>query len=157
MTGDAGRGRHEFEATIVAADRAGAYVAVPPAVVDALGGRRRTPVVATFDGVEYRGSVVAMGSGMIIGVRKQIRARVGKEPGDTIRVTLVVDDAPRRVDVPDDLRAALAAANLQLRFDALSYSHRREYVQWIEEAKRPATRQRRIEQTVQRVGVAGGS
>ena len=152
-----GAGRHEFEATIVAADRGGAYVAVPPAVVDALGGRRRTPVVATFDGVEYRGSVVAMGSGMIIGVRKQIRARVGKEPGDTIRVTLVVDDAPRRVDVPDDLRAALAAANLQLRFDALSYSHRREYVQWIEEAKRAGTRQRRIEQTVERVGAAGRS
>jgi hypothetical protein len=149
--------RHEFEATIVAADRGGAYVAVPSAVVDALGGRGRTPVLATFDGVEYRGSVVAMGSGMVIGVLKQIRARLGKEPGDTIAVTLVVDDAPRRVDVPDDLRAALAEANLQSRFDALSYSHRREYVQWIEEAKRPATRQRRIEQTVERVGPTGGS
>ena len=149
--------RHEFEATIVAADRGGAYVAVPPAVVDALGGRGRTPVVATFDGVEYRGSVVAMGSGMVIGILKQIRTRLGKEPGDTIAVTLMVDDEPRRVDVPDDLRAALAEASLQSRFDALSYSHRREYVQWIEEAKRPATRQRRIEHTVERVGPTGGS
>jgi Bacteriocin-protection, YdeI or OmpD-Associated/Domain of unknown function (DUF1905) len=149
--------RHEFEATIVAADRGGAYVAVPPAVVDALGGRGRTPVVATFDAVEYRGSVVAMGSGMVVGVLKRIRARLGKDPGDTIAVTLVVDDEPRRVDVPDDLRAALAAANVRSRFDALSYSHRREYVQWIEAAKRPATRQRRIEQTVERVGPTGGS
>jgi len=149
--------RHEFEATIVAADRGGAYVAVPPAVVDAFGGRGRTPVVATFDGVEYRGSVVAMGSGMVVGVLKRIRARLGKEPGDTIAVTLVVDDEPRRVDVPDDLRAALAAANVRSRFDALSYSHRREYVQWIEAAKRPATRQGRIEQTVERVGPTGGS
>jgi Bacteriocin-protection, YdeI or OmpD-Associated/Domain of unknown function (DUF1905) len=149
--------RHEFEATIVAADRGGAYVAVPRAVVDALGGRGRTPVVATFDGVEYRGSVVAMGSGMVVGVLKRIRARLGKEPGDTVAVTLVVDDEPRRVDVPDDLRAALAEASVRSRFDALSYSHRREYVQWIEEAKRPATRERRIEQTVERVGPTGGS
>ncbi len=149
--------RHEFEATIAAADRGGAYVAVPPAVVDALGGRGRTPVVATVDGVEYRGSVVPMGSGMVVGVLKQIRTRLGKEPGDTVAVTLVVDDEPRWVDVPDDLRAALAEASLQTRFDALSYSHRREYVRWIEEAKRPATRQRRIEQTVERVGPTGGS
>jgi hypothetical protein len=149
--------RHEFEATIAEADRGGAYVRVPPDVVAALGGRRRTPVVATFDGVEYRGSVVAMGRGMVIGVLKQIRTRLGKEPGDTLTVTLMVDDKLRRVDVPADLRAALAEARLQSRFDALSYSHRREYVQWIEEAKRPATRQRRVEQTVARVGPSGGS
>ena len=98
--------RHEFEATIAEADRGGAYVTVPPDVVAALGGRRRTPVVATFDGVEYRGSVVAMGRGMVIGVLKQIRTRLGKEPGDTLTVTLMVDDKPRRVDVPADLRAA---------------------------------------------------
>ena len=89
--------RHEFEATIAAADRGGAYVAVPPAVVDALGGRGRTPVVATFDGVEYRGSVVSMASAMVIGVLKQVRTRLGKEPGDTVAVTLVVDDEPRQI------------------------------------------------------------
>ena len=149
--------RHEFEATIAEADRGGAYVTVPPDVVTALGGRRRTPDVATFDGVEYRGSVVAMGRGMVIGVLKQIRTRLGKQPGDTLTVTLMVDDKPRRIDVPADLRAALAEARLQSRFDALSYSHRREYVQWIEQAKRPATRQRRVEQTVARVGPSGGS
>jgi hypothetical protein len=126
-------------------------VPVPAEVVTALGGRGRIPVVATFDGIEYRGSVVSMGSGMVIGVLQMIRTQLGKAPGDTVSVTLVVDDEPRRVEVPDDLRAALAAASLQARFDALSYSHRREYVNWIEEAKRPATRQRRIEQTVERV------
>ena len=89
--------RHEFEATIAAADRGGAYVAVPPTVVDALGGRGRTPVVATFDGVEYRGSVVSMASAMVIGVLKQVRTRLGKEPGDTVAVTLVVDDEPRQI------------------------------------------------------------
>jgi uncharacterized protein YdeI (YjbR/CyaY-like superfamily) len=74
-----------------------------------------------------------------------------------VRVILTVDEEPRRVDVPEDLRAALADVHLQARFDALSYSHRREYGQWIEEAKRPATRQRRIEQTVERIGANGGS
>jgi hypothetical protein len=142
--------RYEFEATIAAADRGGAYVAVPPDVVAALG-RGRIPVIATFDGIEYRGSVVSMGSGLVIGVLQRIRTELGKAAGDMVTVTLTLDDEPRRVDVPDDLRAALADAHLQERFDALSYSHRREYVNWIEEAKRPGTRQRRIAQTVERV------
>jgi Bacteriocin-protection, YdeI or OmpD-Associated/Domain of unknown function (DUF1905) len=149
--------RHEFEATITAADRGGAYVAVPRRVVDALGGRGRTPVVATFDGVEYRGSVVSMGSDKVIGLLQQIRTELGKGPGDTVTVTVAIDDEPRRVEVPDDLRVALADSRLEAHFEALSYSHRREYVQWIEEAKRPATRQRRIEQTVERVAAMGGS
>ena len=151
MTATMSAVRHQFEATIVAADRGGAYVAVPPDVVAALGGRGRIPVIATFDGIEYRGSVVSMGSGPVIGVLQRIRTELGKEPGDMVAVTLTLDDEPRRVAVPEDLRAALAAASLQERFEALSYSHRREYVNWIEEAKRPATRQRRVAQTVERI------
>jgi uncharacterized protein YdeI (YjbR/CyaY-like superfamily) len=54
--------------------------------------------------------------------------------------------------VPDDLRDALDVAGRSDCFDALSYSHRREYVQWINEAKKPATRTRRIAETVERIG-----
>jgi Domain of unknown function (DUF1905) len=62
-----------FDAVIVEADRGGAYLAVPPEVVVALGGKGRIPVQATFDGIAYRGSVVSMGGEKVIGLLKAIR------------------------------------------------------------------------------------
>ena len=141
----------EFRALIVAADRGGAYVVVPSTVVDALGGGGRIPVRATFDGVEYRGSIASMGGEKVLGVLKAIREQLGKGPGDELAVTVVRDDAPRTVAVPDDLAAALDAAERRATFDRLSYSHQREYVEWIEEAKRSDTRARRIAETVDRL------
>jgi hypothetical protein len=140
-----------FDATLVAADRGGAFVPVPKEVVDALGGKARTPVRATFDGIEYRGSIVSMGGQQVLGVLKAIRTELGKGPGDEVRVTVELDEQPRSVEVPDDLREALATASVTDRFTDLSYSHQREYVTWIDEAKRPATRARRIAATVERV------
>jgi hypothetical protein len=140
-----------FDATIEEADRGGAFVRVPAAVVAALGGKGRIAVDATFDGVPYRGSVVSMGGGMVIGVLKDIRAALDKAPGDTVTVTLAPDTAPRTVEVADDLQAALDDAGLTGTFSALSYSHQREYVLWIDEAKKPATRARRIAGTVERL------
>ena len=142
---------HAFDATLVAADRGGAFVTIPAEVVAALGGKGRIPVRATFDGVAYRGSIVSMGGERVLGVLKAIRTELGKVPGDELRVTVALDDEERSVDLPDDLRDALAAAALIDRFISLSYSHQREYVMWIDEAKRPATRARRIAETVERV------
>jgi hypothetical protein len=140
-----------FEAEIVEVDGGGAFVRVPDDVVAALGGKGRIPVEATFDGVAYRGSVVSMGGGKVLGVLKGIRAELGKQPGDTVAVTLAADTAPRTVEVADDLRTALDAAGLAEAFSALSYSHQREYVTWIDEAKKPETRARRIAGTVDRL------
>lgn len=140
-----------FDAVIVEADRGGAYIAVPPEVVAALGGKGRIPVRATFDGIAYRGSVVSMGGEKVIGLLKAIRTELGKQPGDRVTVTLEPDEAERSVDVPDDLRAALDEAGLLPAFRALSYSHQREYVSSIEEAKKADTRARRISQTVARI------
>jgi hypothetical protein len=142
---------HEFAATIEAADRYGAFVAVPTSVVTALGGGGRIKVLATFDGVEYRGSVVTMGGAHVIGVLEAIRESLGKAVGDEVTVTLTRDDAERIVDVPDDLRDALAGAGLANAFTALSYSHQREYVTWIDDAKRAGTRAKRIADTVERL------
>jgi uncharacterized protein YdeI (YjbR/CyaY-like superfamily) len=66
-------------------------------------------------------------------------------------VTLEPDQAERSVQVPDDLGTALEHAGLRESFAALSYSHQREYVQWIDEAKKPETRARRISQTIDRL------
>jgi uncharacterized protein DUF1905/bacteriocin resistance YdeI/OmpD-like protein len=137
-----------FEATIVAVEGGGAFVRIPPEVVAALGGKGRIPVQATFDGIAYRGSVVSMGGEKVLGLLKGIRTELGKEPGDTVRVTLTVDETPRRVAVPDDLRAALDGARRRGAFSRLSYTHQRERVTWIESAKRADTRARRVAETV---------
>ena len=140
-----------FEATIVGARGGGAYVEVPPDVLAALGGKGRIPVRATFDGIDYRGSVVTMGGVRCIGVLKSIRAAIGKGAGDTVVVTLAPDTDERAVEIAADLRSALESAGANGAFAALSYSHQREYVEWIEDAKRPATRERRIGETIVRL------
>jgi uncharacterized protein YdeI (YjbR/CyaY-like superfamily) len=95
-----------------------------------------------------------MGGPPFLIVRKDVRAAIGKQPGDTVRVTVEADAAPREVDVPADLAAALDAAGVRAAFDRLAYTHRKEYAGWIAEAKRPETRARRVEQAAARV--AGG-
>lgn len=137
----------------MAADRGGAYVEVPADVVVGLGGgKARTAVSATFDGIPYRGSIVSMGGdGKILGILKDIRSQLGKSPGDKVTVTVERDDAERSVVVPDELAAALDAAALGATFNRLSYSHQRAYVGWIEEAKKPETRRRRVTQTIERL------
>ena len=128
----------------------GHLIDVPPQVVEALGGKGRIAVTATFDGVPYRGSIVRMGDGAVLGVQKAIMAEAGVSVGDTLTVVVRNDDAPREVEVPDDLAEALAR-NDEVRavFDGLSFSHRREYVNSITEAKRAETRARRVERTIQ--------
>lgn len=139
-----------FRAPIEEAPRGGAFVAVPPSVVEELGGGGRILVVATFDGIDYRGSVVRMGDRPVLGVLKDIRARLGKGPGDQVEVTLEVDTAERQVEVPAELRAALDAnPEAAATFDSLSYSHRREHAAYVAEAKQAETRQRRAARTVE--------
>jgi hypothetical protein len=133
-----------FEAAIVVNDGGGAWVEVPGEVVAALGGGGRIPVVASFDGVGYRGSIASMGGCMALGVLKSIRSELGKGDGDAVTVTVERDTGERVVEVPEDLAAALAEAGLREAFDGLSYSHRREHVNAINDAKKAETRARRI-------------
>jgi hypothetical protein len=140
---------HEFRAVIQANDSGGAWVDIP-FDVERVFGRKRVPVLATIDGEAYRGSLVRMGGAChMLLVRKDVREKIGKSAGDEVHVTLRLDDAPRVVDVPPDLRAALAARPAAAAFfDGLSYTHQREYVSWILEAKRDQTRIGRIEKAV---------
>lgn len=80
---------YEFEAVVKKVeDIDGAYIEIP-FDVKAEFGKGRVPVTATFDGEPYEGSLVKMGTPChIIGIRKDIRAKIGKQPGDVVRVTL---------------------------------------------------------------------
>jgi Bacteriocin-protection, YdeI or OmpD-Associated/Domain of unknown function (DUF1905) len=115
-------------------------------------GRARPPVAVTIRGHTLRTTPgVYDGVGHIV-VNREVKEATGVDAGDRVRVTMEVDTEPRTVRVPADLRAALAGdAGAKAAFAKLSYTHRREYVEWVEEAKRPDTRTRRIAATVERV------
>jgi len=91
-----------------------------------------------------------MGNGSVLGVLKAIMTEAGVSVGDALTVVVRNDDAPREVEVPDDLAEALGRNEAaRAAFDDLSFSHKREYVDAINEAKRPETRARRIERTIE--------
>jgi hypothetical protein len=138
-----------FSAPIRSAGGGGAFVEIPYNVESAYG-RKRVPVIATIDGEPYRGTLVRMGSEchMLI-VLKEIREKIGKDFGDDVTVTLQEDTQPRTVEVPEDFAAALSDNRTSNEyFQKLSYTHRREYVQWIESAKKNDTRINRISKAV---------
>jgi hypothetical protein len=83
--------------------------------------------------------------------RRGAARRCVRDIGDSVRVSLRLDTEARTVEVPDDLRAAFDAAGLGAAFDRLAFSHRREHVAWVTEARRPETRARRIAATVERL------
>lgn len=141
-----------FSAPIERARSGGAFVRVP-FDVEAVFGMKRVPIVATIDGVEYRGSLVRMGAEChVLGVLKDIQAQIGKSVGDVVSVTVTQDDAPREVTVPDDLAAAFADnAGAQRHFDSMSYSAKREYVLWIESAKKAETRMSRVTKAIEQL------
>jgi hypothetical protein len=140
--------RQEFTAVIEGAG-GGAFVTMP-FDVEQVFGRKRVPVVATIDGEPYRGSLVRMGGPChMLLVRKDVREKIGKSIGDEVRVVVEEDTAPRVVEVPEDLRAAFGTnARAREYFEGLSYTHQREYVEWIMDAKRDATRVSRIDKAV---------
>ncbi len=143
--------KHAFRAVIEdAGDSGGAFVTIPFDVEQTFG-KKRVKVVATIEGIPYRGSLVRMGGEChLLPVLKQIRQQAGKSIGDEVEVTLEEDVVPRVITVPPDMQQALSAdPDAQAFFTRLSYTHQKEYVQWIEEAKRLQTRQSRIAKAVE--------
>jgi hypothetical protein len=141
--------RIEFDGIIQAGSGGGAAVLLPADSADVFGTRSRFPVKATFNGQAYCGSTMPMGDGTFcLGITKAIRAAAGVDIGDPVHVVIERDEGTRTVDVPDDLADALKGAGLADRFASMAYSHRKEYVQWIADAKRSQTRASRIEKAV---------
>jgi bifunctional DNA-binding transcriptional regulator/antitoxin component of YhaV-PrlF toxin-antitoxin module len=113
-------------------------------------GKARAPVRGTVNGTRFRTTVAVYGGVYMIGFNKDLRERAGIKIGDAVDVTIELDDQPRTVEVPPALAAALADnREAGVAFDDLSYSHRREYAQWVAEAKREETRERRVAKAVE--------
>jgi hypothetical protein len=112
-------------------------------------GAKRFPVVATVNGYSWRTTVVRMRGEFLVGLSRAVREAAGVQAGDTATVALRLDTDPREVEVPDALAQGLAKdAPARAAFDALAFTHRKEFARWIEEAKREETRARRVTQAL---------
>lgn len=142
--------KHTFTAKIQNAGGGGAFVEIPFDVEKAFGSKR-PKVKATFDGVPYRGLLARMGGEKhIVIILKDIRERIGKSFEDSVRVTVEADTEPRVLEIPKDLAGALKKDKAaQAFFEKLSFTHKREYVKWINEAKKDETRQNRVKKTIE--------
>jgi hypothetical protein len=138
-----------FRTTILQEGKTAMGFEVPPEVVEALGAGKRPPVRVTINGYTYRNSVAVLGGRYMIGVSAENRGPAGVDGGDEVDIDLELDTAPRVIEVPDDLAAALAASPAaQATFDKLSYSNKSWHTLQVAGAKSPETRARRIEKSV---------
>jgi hypothetical protein len=139
----------KFRATVELNGKTATGIEVPEEVVAALGAGQRPPVLVTLGNYTYRTTVARMGGRFLVGINAEHRAAADVAAGDQLEVDIRPDTEPREVSIPADLAAALAQdAKASAYFDGLSYTHRKEWVRWVEEAKRPETRATRLAKTV---------
>lgn len=138
----------KFTAILRKNDMGGHYVDVPFDVEKSFG-LKHPKIKAFINGFEYRGSLVRMKTvNHLLGVRKDIRDALKVQVGDVLTIEVELDTEERIVEIPPYFMEILIGENLLSQFENLSYTHRREYVGWIAEAKKPETRERRLDKAI---------
>ena len=137
----------EFRTTIELGGKTATGMQVPADVVEALNAGKRAPVVVTVGGYSYRTTVAPYGGAYYVPLAAEHREAAGVAAQQEVDVSIELATAPREVAMPDDLAAAMDD-EAQAAYDRLSFTHRKEWVRWVEEAKKPETRTTRIEKTV---------
>jgi hypothetical protein len=139
----------KFRSTIELGGKTATGIAVPDEVVAALGSSKRPAVTVTIKGFTYRSTVARMGGRFMLPLSAENRAGAGVAAGDSVDVEVDLDTEPRVVTVPDDFAAAMDADGAaRTAFDKMAYTHQREWVRSVEDAKTPETRQRRITKAI---------
>ena len=131
-----------FTGTLAEARGGGRCVTVP-FDAEAAFGSARAPVRGTVNGTPLRTRLMVYGGVTYLGLTREVREAAGIALGDAVAVELELDDAPREVSVPPELAAVLESGDLRDAYDALAFTHRREYAEWVGTAKKPETRERR--------------
>lgn len=148
-------GLKTFTAALQGYDQPGTwtFLVVPFSAQEIFGARARIPVKGTINGIPFRSSLMPRGDGnhfLVVNKALQKAAKAG--PGDEVEVRLERETGPRKLDLPSDLKEALAADQAAgAKFEALAYSHQKAYLDWIESAKHLDTRKGRIEKTMSMV------
>jgi Bacteriocin-protection, YdeI or OmpD-Associated/Domain of unknown function (DUF1905) len=136
-----------FRAELKVEEKTATYVVVPLDVPSVFG-RERPPVRGTVNGTPLRSTIAKYGDEYFVPIKRALREAAGAAAGDTVEMELELDTKPRIVRLPKDFAVALDD-EARASFDRMSYSHRKEYVDWIKEAKREETRSRRIAKVVE--------
>jgi hypothetical protein len=134
----------EFEAELEPMGPAAAFVLSDAQVAEVGGGKKVFPVRVTAGDYAFAARLARMGGRNLIGLRRELREAGGLEMGARYRVRVELDTSERVVEVPRELAEALDAEGLRERFDALSFTNRKEMARSIAEAKRDETRSRRL-------------
>ncbi len=138
-----------FQAVVELGGKIATGLAVPDDIVAALGPSKRPAVRVTIGAHTYRTTVASMGGRFLVPLNADNRAAARVSAGDEVDVDIEPDDDPREVAVPADLAAALGHdAEAQTFFEKLAFTHRKEWVRRVEEAKKAETRAARITKTV---------
>lgn len=138
-----------FRTKLLTAGKTALGFEIPPEVVEGLGAGKRPPVLVTINGYTYRNTVAVYGGVYMIGVSAENRAQAGVAGGETVDVDLELDTAPREVEVPPELGAALDAdPAARATFDKLSYSNKSWHVLQVTGTNNPETRARRIAKSI---------
>lgn len=123
---------------------------VPEPVVTALGKGRKPPVTIRIGDYQYRTTIGSMGGRFMVPVSAEVRKAAGVGAGDEVEVGIELDIQPREVAVPEDFASALdGEPEARRRFESLSYSHKRQHVMAIDDAKTAETRKRRIDKAIE--------
>jgi bifunctional DNA-binding transcriptional regulator/antitoxin component of YhaV-PrlF toxin-antitoxin module len=139
----------KFSAELALAGKTATGIEVPPEIVESLGRGKRVPVHVAIGPHTWRSTIAVYGGRYFLGVSAENRDAAGIKAGDVVEVDVSPDDEPRDVELPPDFAAALDEnPEARDRFERLSYTHRKEHVRAILDAKAPETRQRRIEKAI---------
>lgn len=139
-----------FRTTLWSAGGNNVGIVVPDEVLAAFERGKKVPVVVTIDGgYQYRNTTASMGGQVLISFNAETRKQTGRGAGDEVEVRLEVDDAPRTVELPEELATAFAAEPAaKTAWEALSYSKQRAIAEPIADAKKPETRAARVEKAL---------
>jgi hypothetical protein len=132
------------------------FLPIPFDVQKAFGTKARVPIVGTINGFSFRNSLMPEGDGThSMMVNKELQKGAGATAGDTVVVVIELDKTPRSVTAPDDLKVLLTKNKAaQTSFTGLAYSHKKAFIDWIDSAKKPETRAKRLKETIEML-VAG--
>jgi hypothetical protein len=142
----------KFQATIQPGDGGGAYVVFPGDTQQEFATKGKVPINAIIGGVPYTGSLIRYGLPQhMLHVSKAIRQQTGKDIGDLIEVELWKDEEPRILETPADFKALMQQQGVLPFFESLSYTHRKEYIRWIAEAKTESTKSKRLTKAIEKL------
>ena len=151
-TGQTPAACQEFQGKIEPMGPGGAWTClrIPFNVEEVFGSKARVSVKGTINGFDFRSSIFPMGDGThFMMVNKTMQKGANIKSGDAVQVVLEKDTVPRSLQVPKDIKDALAEnGEAKTCFEKMSYSHKKEYVDWIDSSKQEETRARRIEKAL---------